>query len=89
MIWIYTLVMKRKTFAILSAELILVAASLFVLRGAPLAYATGTYDEGYNSAKFDFLHHKSYNDSCHTDCTLYKVGYSEEWNTLNGWLGNR
>ena len=89
MIWIYTLAMKTKTFAILSAHLLLVTASLLVLIGAPLAYAKGTYDDGYNKAKFDFLHHKSYDDSCHTDGTQYKLGYSEEWNTLNGWLGNR
>ena len=81
--------MKRKTFAILAAQLILVAAPLLVLIGAPLAYAAGPYDDGYNTAKFDFLHHKSYDDSCHTYCTLYKLGYSEAWNTLNGWLGNR
>ena len=81
--------MKRKTFAMLSAELILVGASLLVLIGAPLTYATGPYNDGYNTAKFDFLHHKSYNDSCHLDCTCYKLGYFEAWNTLNGWLGNR
>ena len=46
----------------------------------PRTYATGPYDDGYNTAKFDFLHHKSYSDSCHTDCTGYKLGYSEAWN---------
>jgi hypothetical protein len=81
--------MKIKSFAILSAQLILVTASLLVLIGAPLAYATVPYDDGYKTAKFDFLHHKSYDDSCPTDCTQYKLGYSEAWNTLNGWLGNR
>ncbi len=25
----------------------------------------------------------------HIDCTQYILGYSEAWNTLNGWLGNR
>ena len=67
--------------------LVLVLAPLTVVM--PQAYATGPYDDGYSTAKVDFLHHKSYNDSCHTDCTQYKLGYSEAWNTLNGWLGNR
>jgi hypothetical protein len=67
--------------------LVLVLAPLAVVMAQ--AYTTGPYDDGYNTARFDFLHHKSYNDSCHTDCTVYKVGYSEAWNTLNGWLGNR
>ena len=72
----------------IKTQLILVAAPLLVLIGAPLAYADASYDMGYNAAKFDFLHHKSYNDSCLTDCTPYRLGYSEAWNTLNGWLGN-
>ena len=73
----------------IKTQLILVVTPLLVLIGAPLAYADASYDMGYNAAKFDFLHHKSYDDSCHPDCTQYKLGYSEAWNTLNGWLGNR
>ena len=78
--------MKTALF-LLVPVLVLVLAPLTVVM--PHAYATGPYDDGYKTAKFDFLHHKSYNDSCHTDCTQYRVGYSEAWNTLNGWLGNR
>ncbi len=77
----------KTTLFLLLAVLVLVLAALTVVM--PRAYATGPYDGGYNTAKFDFLHHKSYNDSCHKDCTLYKLGYSEGWNTVNGWLGNR
>ena len=77
----------KTTLFLLLAVLVLVLPALTVVM--PRAYATGPYDGGYNTAKFDFLHHKSYNDSCHTDCTLYKLGYSEGWNTVNGWLGNR
>ena len=72
---------------VLASVLVLVLAPLMVV--IPQAYATGQYDDGYTTAKLDFLHHKSYNDSCHMDCTQYKLGYSEAWNTLNGWLGNR
>jgi hypothetical protein len=79
---------QMKTASLLLASvLVLVLAPLMVV--IPQAYATGQYDDGYTTAKFDFLHHKSYNDSCHMDCTQYKLGYSEAWNTLNGWLGNR
>jgi hypothetical protein len=78
--------MKTALF-LLVPVLVLVLTPLTVVMSQ--AYATGPYDDGYNTAKFDFLHHKSYNDSCYTDCTVYKVGYSEAWNTLNGWLGNR
>jgi len=67
--------------------LVLVLVPLMVVMSR--AYAAGQYDDGYNTAKFDFLHHRSYSDSCHADCTQYKLGYSEAWNTLNGWLGNR
>ncbi len=63
----------------IKTQLILVAAPLLVLICAPLTYADASYDVGYNAAKFDFLYHKSYNDSCHTQAR----------NTLNGWLGNR
>ncbi len=78
--------MKTALF-LLAPVLVFVSAPLMVV--IPQAYATGPYDDGYNTAKFDFLHHKSYNDSCHIDCTQYILGYSEAWNTLNGWLGNR
>jgi hypothetical protein len=79
---------QMKTALVLQASvLVLVLAPLMVV--IPQAYATGQYDDGYTTAKLDFLHHKSYNDSCHMDCTQYKLGYSEAWNTLNGWLGNR
>ena len=44
---------------------VLVLATLTVVM--PRAFATGPYDDGYNTAKFDFLHHRSYSDSCHTD----------------------
>ncbi|MDQ6862843.1 MAG: hypothetical protein M3044_03370 [Thermoproteota archaeon] len=78
--------MKTALF-LLVPVLVLVLAPLTVVM--PRAFATGPYDDGYNTAKFDFLHHRSYSDSCHTDCTQYRLGYSEAWNTLNGWLGNR
>ena len=78
--------MKTELF-LLVPILVLVLAPLTVVM--PRAYATGPYDDGYNTAKFDFLHHKSYSDSCHNNCTQFRLGYSEAWNTLNGWLGNR
>jgi hypothetical protein len=39
----------------IKTHLILVAAPLLVLIGTSLAYADGSYDVGYNAAKFDFL----------------------------------
>jgi hypothetical protein len=39
--------MKIKTFTILSAQLILVTGTVLVVIGAPLAYATVPYDDGY------------------------------------------
>jgi hypothetical protein len=78
--------MKTALFLLVPVLVLVLAPSTVVM---PQAHATGPYDDGYNTAKFDFLHHKSYNDACYTDRTLYKVGYSEAWNTLNGWLGNR
>jgi hypothetical protein len=78
--------MKTALFLIVTVLVLLLASLTIVI---PRTYATGPYDDGYNAAKFDFLHHKSYSDFCHTDCTLYRLGYSEAWNTLNGWLGNR
>ncbi|MGB7954720.1 MAG: hypothetical protein WCF23_12145 [Candidatus Nitrosopolaris sp.] len=86
-IWVVARSQMRPALFLLVPVLGLVLAPLTVVM--PQAYATGPYDDGYSTAKVDFLHHKSYNDSCHTDCTLYKLGYSEAWNTLNGWLGNR
>lgn len=44
--------------------------------GEPLAYANASYDVGYNAAKFDFLHYKSYNGSFYTYCTRYRLGDS-------------
>jgi len=78
--------MKTALFVLIPV-LVLILAPLMVI--IPQAYATGPYDDGYTKAKFDFLNHKSYNDSCHVDCTQYRLGYSEAWNALDGWLGNR
>ncbi|MDQ6866426.1 MAG: hypothetical protein M3044_21685 [Thermoproteota archaeon] len=86
-VWGVALSQMKTALFLLVPVLVLVLAPLTVIM--PQAYATGPYDDGYKTAKFDFLHNKSYNDACYTDCTLYKLGYSEAWNTLNGWLGNR
>ncbi|HET7147611.1 MAG TPA: hypothetical protein VFI73_03845 [Candidatus Nitrosopolaris sp.] len=79
--------MKNALSMLVLPVLVIVLAALTVI--IPRVHAIGSYEAGYNTAKFDFLHHRSYSDSCHVDCTPYKLGYSEAWNTLNGWLGNR
>jgi hypothetical protein len=58
----------------IKTPIILVAAPLLVLIGTSLAFADASYDVGYNAAKFDFLHHKSYNDLL--------IVLSTNWDTL-------
>jgi hypothetical protein len=71
--------------------LVLVLLPLTVV--IPRAYATGPYEAGYNTAKFDYLHNKSYSYSCSpnngdTYCAAYKVGYSAGWDVAPaGWFG--
>jgi hypothetical protein len=60
----------------IKTQLILVVTPLLVLIGAPLAYADTSYDMGYNAAKFDFLHHKSY------DTLATPIVLGTNWDTL-------
>ena len=59
----------------------------------PRAYATGPFEAGYNMAKFDHLHNKSFSYSCSpnngdTYCAAYKVGYGAGWDAARaGWFG--
>jgi hypothetical protein len=62
---------------------------------ASRAYADDpSYTQGYNIAKFDFLHNRAYDDSCSPNngdafCAGYKVGYYAGWNAANLLYGNQ
>jgi hypothetical protein len=82
--------MKTALFLIVPV-LVLVLAPLTVV--IPGAYSIGPYEAGYNTAKFDYLHNKSYSYSCSpnngdTYCAAYKVGYDGGWDVARaGWFG--
>ena len=62
---------------------------------APCAYADDpSYTQGYNVAKFDFLHNRAYDDSCSPNngdafCAGYKVGYYAGWHAADLLYGNQ
>jgi hypothetical protein len=50
--------------------------------------------QGYNLAKFDFLHNRAYDASCDPNngdafCAAYKIGYYAGWNAANALYGNQ
>ena len=59
----------------------------------PRAYATGSYEAGYNTAKFDYLHNQSYSYPAlltteTPTAPAYKVGYGAGWDVARaGWFG--
>jgi len=60
----------------------------------PHVYAIGSYQAGYNAAKSEFLHNKSYSYSCSPTngkayCEEFKVGYDSGWDVARvGWFGD-
>jgi len=59
----------------------------------PDVYSINPYEAGYNMAKNEYLHNKSYNYSCPPSsgkayCDAYKVGYDSGWDVARaGWFG--
>jgi hypothetical protein len=80
--------------AILMAPVLLLLAAVMTSI-EQRAYADDpSYTQGYNVAKFDFLHNRAYDDSCSPNngdafCAGYKVGYYAGWHAADLLYGSQ
>jgi hypothetical protein len=80
--------------SILIAPIIAILVGAISTSIASRAYADDAQTQGYNVAKFDFLHNRAYDNSCDpnngdTFCAAYKLGYYAGWNAANLLYGNQ
>jgi hypothetical protein len=81
--------------SILIAPVIALILAAVTTSIASRAYADDpSYTQGYNVAKFDFLHNRAYDDSCSPNngdafCAGYKVGYYAGWHAADLLYGHQ
>lgn len=86
--------MKEILYMIRNILLILMMGITPLVIYIPHVYAIGSYQAGYDTAKSEYLHNKSYSYSCSPAngkayCEEFKVGYDSGWDVARvGWFGD-
>lgn len=81
--------------SILAVPAIAILLAAVTISIASKAYADDpAQNQGYNTGRFDFLHNRSYDDSCDPNngdafCAAYKLGYYAGWNAASVLYGNQ